>query len=282
LDPNLLQREIREHNVTILWLTAAVFHLFAERFVAALSPLRILLAGGDVLNAKSVNKVLDQVPCITVINGYGPTENTTFTCCHVMTTRNRPIDTVPIGRAISGTEIHVLDERLSPVPSGEEGGLFTSGQGVALGYLGSTKDNDAFFHDDSIAPGLIYRTGDLVRSNALGELEFIGRVDNQVKLRGYRVSLEEIKARIVEMEWVCDALVLKETFGSGDQLLVAHVQIQEGRELSAKQMQAHLATVLPKYMIPDQIVFHSQLPITSNGKLDRRAVQEFSRQTTTS
>jgi amino acid adenylation domain-containing protein len=281
LDPNLLQREIAEYKVTILWLTAALFHLFAEKFVTALFPLRVLLAGGDVLNVKSVNKVLDQIPGLTVINGYGPTENTTFTCCHVMTTNNRPGETVPIGKAISGTEIHVLDERRVPVPSGQEGELFASGLGVALGYL-NADDGDAFFHDPNIAPGLIYRTGDLVRRNALDELEFIGRVDSQVKLRGYRVSLGEIKTRIVEMECVCDALVLKQTFGSGEQLLIAHVQLKEGRQSSGRQVQSHLATVLPNYMIPDKILFHSQLPITSNGKLDSRAIQTLSKPTTTS
>lgn len=274
LDPNLLKREISDNKVTVLWLTAALFHLVTEKFIEALSPLRVLLAGGDVLNARSVKKTLDNVPGVTVINGYGPTENTTFTCCHVMTTENPPVDNVLIGKAISGTEIHVLDEYFDPVQRGQEGELFTSGRGVALGYLNDPDSRNAFFYDEKIAPGLIYRTGDLVRKNDRDELEFIGRKDNQIKLRGYRVSLEEIKANIVRMEYISDALVLRESFESGDQILIAYIQVQEDKELSSRQVEDYLASVLPKYMIPDQFVFDTELPITNNGKLDRKSIQK--------
>jgi amino acid adenylation domain-containing protein len=271
LDPSVLKTEIAAYSVTVLWLTAALFHLVAARLISALEPLRVLLAGGDVLNAKHVSRVLEHFPHLTVINGYGPTENTTFTCCHVMTARNKPSGAVPIGIPITGTQVHILDEALRPVAIGEVGELHASGAGVALGYLAADAEH-AFFRDARIAPGLIYRTGDLVRQDAAGVIEFLGRKDTQVKLRGYRISLEEIRLRMAELEGVSDVIVARKVLDSGDQLLVAYVQPQEGVRLSVAQVKEKLSEVLPDYMIPDQLVMSAELPITISGKLDRRAI----------
>lgn len=274
LDPNLFKREIKENQVSVMWLTAALFHMVAENFIDALHPLRVLLAGGDVLNAKYVRKVLDEIPDITVINGYGPTENTTFTCCHVMTKENPPGSDVLIGKAISGTQIHILDEDLECVEQGETGELFTSGLGVALGYLNENEKSRDFFYSEKIANGLIYRTGDLVQQNENGELKFIGRKDNQIKIRGYRISLEEIKTHIVDLDGVSDALVLRQEFNSGDQLLVAYILFKENCQLELSAVKNHLENVLPGYMIPNKFIFDTKLPINSNGKLDRKALTE--------
>ncbi len=267
LDPNQLKADIRENGITILWLTAGLFSLVADKAIDALRPLRVLLAGGDVLNPRYVNKVLDDVPGITVINGYGPTENTTFTCCHSMTSSNRPNGTVPIGRAVTGTRVHVLDEQLKPVPAGTVGELYASGDGVALGYL-NEQHGDAFFVNETIAPGLIYRTGDLVREHGNGELHFVGRRDNLVKVRGYRVSLEEVRSHIVSIEEVVDAVVAKKDLPLGDQVLVAYVKMKDGRVTDAKSMRRHLAGVIPGYMIPSKFVFDHALAINQNGKID--------------
>jgi amino acid adenylation domain-containing protein len=271
LDPNLLRAEIAYHSVTVLWLTAALFHLVAARLVSALAPLRVLLAGGDVLNPKHVNEVLRRFPHLTVINGYGPTENTTFTCCHVMTSSNPPSGRVPIGVPITGTQVHILDERLRSVAIGQTGELHASGDGVALGYLDGGRDV-AFYADARIAPGLIYRTGDLVRQNSDGLIEFLGRKDTLVKIRGYRVSLEEIRLRTSQLDGVSDAVVARRLTETGEQLLIAYVQPQEGALLSGKYVKEKLADVLPRYMIPDQVVLNAALPITANGKLDRQAI----------
>ncbi|HEY0685565.1 MAG TPA: amino acid adenylation domain-containing protein [Steroidobacter sp.] len=273
LDPNLLVRQIREHEVTILWLTAALFHLIATRYTVALRTVKVVLAGGDVLQPKLVNKVLDEVPGITLINGYGPTENTTFTCCHRMTVANRPTGCVPIGKAITGTCLHVLDSARRPVANGESGELFVSGAGVALGYLNDDgHDGGAFFADAGIASGLIYRTGDLVRVNEAGELEFEGRVDNQVKVRGFRVSLEEIQANILKLPQIADAVVVLQKFDSGDQQLVAYLQLTAPQSISVAEIRQALATDLPRYMIPDRIHLDVELPINRNGKLDRARI----------
>jgi amino acid adenylation domain-containing protein len=271
MDPNQLKSDIREHGITILWLTAALFSVVADKAVDALRPLRVLLAGGDVLNARYVNKVIEHVPGITVINGYGPTENTTFTCCHVMTSGNKPDGSVPIGKPITGTRAHVLDDLRRPVAAGVIGELYASGEGVALGYL-NEQNSDAFFVDEAIAPGSIYKTGDLVKEDENGELQFIGRRDSLVKVRGHRVSLEEVRTHVVRIEDVVDAVVVKKDLPPGDQILVAYVRKKEGSDIDAKTIRRRLAGQIPSYMIPSQYVFDHALAINENGKIDRRTI----------
>lgn len=269
VDPNALKKDVAEYGVTTMWLTAALFHLIGDRYIGALRPVKTLLAGGDVLSPRVVNKVLDEIPGITVVNGYGPTENTTFTCCHRMTQDNRPSEAgVPIGTPISGTEVFILDEDLKAVAAGEVGELFTSGKGVALGYLSGDAAN-SFFRDRRICEGLIYRTGDLVRQNPKHELEFVGRKDNLVKVRGFRVSLDGVRQSLLQIEDVVDAVVFARKEDVGDQLLIAYVKRRQGSTLEAPQIRQQLRLVLADYMIPDSIILSDSLPITKNGKVDR-------------
>ena len=270
LDPRILKADIQEHGVSIAWLTAALFHMIGNNFVAALSTLRVLLAGGDVLHASTVRNVLESVPGITVINGYGPTENTTFTCCHRMTSSNAPARTVPIGRPISGTRVMILDSSRAPVAQGDVGEFYAAGLGVALGYLKDAAGDGAFFRDEQLSDGLIYRTGDLVRENSRGEIEFCGRRDNQVKVRGFRVSLEEIGLNLLELEQVEDAVVFVDDDGGGDQLLVALIKLDESKETGGEEIRAQLVKRVPAYMIPDKLVVDADFPVTRNGKLDRK------------
>ncbi len=272
LDPNLLKRHIRDDGITIMWLTAAVFHLFVQNCIEALRPLKVLLAGGDVLRPEAVRAALEQIDGLTLINGYGPTENTTFTCCHVMTRANPPGGSVPIGTPITGTEVFILDDDRRPVVPGRIGELYTAGRGVALGYLNRELSEDAFLYDRRLARGLVYRTGDLVRCNEQGLIEFIGRVDSQVKLRGYRVSLDEIKASLAQIPQVQEAIVSCQKQPSGDQLLVAYLQTRENQHLDARAVREYLQERVPRYMIPDRISIGTTLPINSNGKIDRRAI----------
>jgi amino acid adenylation domain-containing protein len=272
LDPRLLAREIKDNQVTVMWLTAALFHLIVNRYVVALAPLKIILAGGDVLYPKYINKVLNEYPHMTVINGYGPTENTTFTCCHRMTVNNPPKTNVPIGKAISGTKIHILNNDLKPVTEGEEGVIYSSGLGVALGYMNDIDKSDAFFQNADIAEGLIYNTGDLVKVNNEGNIEFIGRKDNQIKVRGFRVSLEEVQSNILGLNYVQDALVILDKFKTGDQQLVAYLNIRDEYKLTVSDVKRSLSSKLPYYMIPDLIHLNTNLSINKNGKIDKNKI----------
>lgn len=271
LDPTLFKRYIIDHNVTIVWLTAGIFHLFVDKCLDALRPLRVLLAGGDVLYPNAVRRVIDEIEGITLINGYGPTENTTFTCCHVMNRSNRPQGSVPIGRPISGTQVFILNDQRQEVMPGEIGELYAAGQGVALGYLNDDLKQSPFFHDARFSDGLLYRTGDLARINDQGLIEFIGRRDNQVKLRGFRVSLEEVRSCLIEIPEVKEAVVGCQSTAH-DQILVAYLQSEAGLQLTARDVRSYLKGRLPAHMIPDKITISQSLPITTNGKVDAKAL----------
>lgn len=278
-NPHHFAEFLETEKVTILWLTAALFHLLVNRYIEAFAKVHTVIAGGDVLHAKLINNLLDQYPHLIVINGYGPTENTTFTCCHRMSVDNRPDKVVPIGSAIQGTNIHVLNADKKAVVPGEIGELYVSGAGVALGYLSdlnqsnlNLKNGDtAFFYDDSIGKGLIYKTGDLVLENQEGLLEFCGRKDNQVKVRGFRVSLEEIQHHLMQLDGIDDAIAMVKKFDSGDQLLIAHLQVDQGGQVTVQDIKSALQKTLPTHMIPDQIKLNESLPINKNGKLDKKS-----------
>ncbi len=270
LDPNLFAAVVKQHKVTILFLTPALFHLVAVRFSAAFNAVNTVVIGGDIISPKVINHLLDVHKDITLINGYGPTENTTFTTAHRMTIANRPDSCVPIGKPITGTAVHVLDDNLEPVKPGEVGELFTSGAGVALGYVDKKKDNDAFVTNELIADGLIYRTGDLVFENSNGELVFVGRKDYQVKVRGFRISLEEVQVSLLELEGVIEAAVVVNKPESGDQRLVAYLNLRDGENLKVSEIKQELALSLPGYMIPDKIHLDVKMHVSENGKIDKK------------
>jgi amino acid adenylation domain-containing protein len=256
---------IARHGVTSLWLTAGLFHQQVDERLEALRPLRQLLAGGDVLDPAHVRRALAALPELRLVNGYGPTENTTFTACHAMTAANPPAATVPIGRPIGGTRAYVLDVDLRPVPEGVWGELFAGGDGVARGYLGRPELTAVSFVPDPFGPpsgGRLYRTGDLVRWRG-GVLEFLGRRDGQVKIRGNRVELGEIEAALAGHPEVREAVVLLR-----EDRLVAW--ITGGPDPA--ELRRFLAARLPEPMIPTAFVILDRLPLTPNGKVDRRAL----------
>ncbi len=263
------------NKVTSLWLTAGLFHLMVDERLEDLSSVRQLLAGGDVLSVPHVRRAAKALRAGHVINGYGPTEGTTFTCCYSVFDERELFDSVPIGRPIANTQVYLLNQQLRPVPVGIPGELYLGGAGLARGYLNQSALTAERFipHPFSeVAGQRLYRTGDRVRYNAKGEIEFLGRADNQVKVRGHRVELGEIEAVLARHDAVreCTVVIRDE---SGDKRLVAYIVSQSEQQAPATEdLRHYLGEKLPEYMTPSRFVFLEALPLTPNGKVDRRAL----------
>ncbi|HEY0452981.1 non-ribosomal peptide synthetase [Actinophytocola sp.] len=263
---------VEQEKVTTLWLTTGLFHRVADGHLDRLGGLRQLLAGGDVLSPAHINRVHAAFPQLRLVNGYGPTENTCFTTCHQVT---EPVDeTVPIGRAVTDTRLYVLDEKLAPVPDGEWGLLYTAGGGLARGYLGRPGLTAERFLADPFHPGeRMYAIGDVVRRGADGVLEFRGRVDDQVKVGGYRVELGEIVAVLAGHPGVREAVVVaRDDVTPGEKVLVAYVVPDDQHENLVPELRFALHRRLPRHLDPAAVVLMDEFPLTRNGKIDRRAL----------
>jgi aspartate racemase len=269
-----LGRAIKRFKVTTLWLTAGLFHLMVDNHLEDLRGVRQLLAGGDVLSVPHVQKVLAEVEGCRLINGYGPTESTTFTCCYSITDPASLNGSVPIGRPISNTSVYILDRAMNPVPIGVAGELYIGGDGVARGYLNRPEMNAERFLPDLFSEAgeaRLYRTGDLARYRANGEIEFLGRVDNQVKVRGFRVELGEIESALAEHPSVRDAVVVARK-DNGDKHLVAYLVAPAGAEPSIDRIREFLSDKLPDHMVPSVFVVLESFPLSPTGKVDRAAL----------
>ncbi len=264
---------IRESQATMVWLTAGLFHVMVEERQADLLGVRHLLAGGDVLSPAHVRKALEALPGIRLVNGYGPTEATTFTCCHVMNGPADAEDPVPIGRPIANSRVYVLDRWLGPVPPGVPGELWIGGDGLARGYLERPAQTAERFAPDPFGPpgGRLYRTGDRARWRADGGLEFLGRFDDQVKVRGFRVEPGEVEAALAEHPSIAAAAVVSRADGTAGAQLVAWV-VPRDEAPGPEELRAELGARLPEHLIPARCVFVDRLPLMPNGKVDRRAL----------
>ena len=270
-----LKRIVADERISVLWLTAALFQQVVDEDLTAIACVPKLLAGGDVLSASHVRQVIEAQNGGHLINGYGPTEGTTFSVCFPANSRTSFDDSVPIGRPISNTQIYVLDSGLQPVPAGVTGELYIAGAGLARGYLGRAGlTGERFVADPHGAAGSrMYRTGDLARWRADGVLEFLGRADAQVKLRGFRIEPGEIEAALVRHAAVAQAAVIAREDAPGAKRLVAYVVAAASDQVpDASALRAHVAASLPDYMVPAAFVVLERLPLTPNGKLDRRAL----------
>ncbi|HYO57344.1 non-ribosomal peptide synthetase/type I polyketide synthase, partial [Archangium sp.] len=268
-----LGQALVESGVTSLWLTAALFDQMQAQQPEALGKVRQVLAGGDVLPVGRVRERLASGGVL--INGYGPTENTTFSTCYRMETVEQVGATVSIGRPIANTTVYVLDEQMQPVPVGVPGELYVGGEGLAVGYVGRPELTAEKFvpHPFSGKPGeRLYRTGDVVRYLPGGELEFIGRRDAQVKIRGFRIELGEIEAALAQHPGVSTAAVIVREDVPGNKRLVAYVASEPEQDLDVAVLRAFLRERLPEYMVPAAFVLLDALPVTPNGKVDRRAL----------
>lgn len=279
--PKLLDEVIRRESVTSAWITSSLFNTIVDEAPACLSGLTQILIGGEALSPSHVRRALDHLPGVRLINGYGPTENTTFTCCHVISREDvNPGRTIPIGRPISNTTVYVLDSDGRPAPVGVPGELIAGGDGVAIGYAGQPEKTAQSFLPDPFSKqpsARLYRSGDRVRWLPDGVLEFLGRFDNQIKIRGHRVEPDEVAACLAEHESVRQAVVVSNLAATGAVQLVAYV-VPQSRDHSASELHqllnSHCAERLPRYMVPNSFLILPELPLTPNGKIDLTALEE--------
>jgi amino acid adenylation domain-containing protein/non-ribosomal peptide synthase protein (TIGR01720 family) len=298
-------RALTRHGVTTAWLTSGLFQVMVEERLDDLRGVRQLLAGGDVVPVTQAARVRARFPECRLINGYGPTENTAFTCCYTIPAEGWGDGSIPIGVPIAHTSVYVLDSALNPAPDGVPGELWTGGAGLARGYLGRPALTAERFVPDPFAsePGArMYRTGDRVRWRECASecvsaecvsaevhdgtpgtrgnqtpalthcrthaLEYLGRLDEQVKIRGFRIEPGEVEAVLRRQPGVREAVVAVREDRPGEKRLVAYVVGAVGADV----LRDGLRGVLPEHLVPAAFVVLDSLPLTPNGKLDRRAL----------
>ncbi|MFM8331281.1 MAG: amino acid adenylation domain-containing protein, partial [Candidatus Methylumidiphilus sp.] len=278
LDVQILAQAIRRERVTALWLTSALFNLLAEEDLSAFAELAEIWVGGEAVSAATVQRVRQACPGLVIVNGYGPTETTTFATFHKLPTSQPIAGTVPIGKPMAGMRAYVLDDGLQPVPVGVAGELYLAGAGLARGYVGLPGLSAERFVADpfgglfGVSGTRMYRTGDRVLWNAQGEIEFVGRADSQVKIRGFRIEPGEIEALLSSHEAVAQAAVIVREDRPGDKRLVAYAVAAAGSAPESAALRDWLKQRLPDYMVPAAIVALDALPLNQHGKLDRKAL----------
>ncbi|RDS83646.1 amino acid adenylation domain-containing protein [Dyella monticola] len=269
-----LETTIERHDARIAWLTAALFNAIVDEDAQKLRGLQQLLIGGEALSVAHVRKAYAALPTIIIINGYGPTECTTFAATYRIPRDIGEHDrSIPIGRPIADTTLYVLNSRSEPVPLGVIGELYIGGAGLARGYLARAELTAERFvaHPFGADGERLYRTGDLVRWLPTGVIEFVGRADGQIKIRGYRIEVGEIEAALQRQPGLRACAVLAREDRPGHKRLVAYY-VADDASVSARSLRDQLAHALPEFMVPSIYIAMDALPVTANGKLDRRAL----------
>lgn len=274
LDAMSLNSAIQNKKVTILFLTTQLFHAYAYIFPDMFKHLKYLVVGGEALSNEAVEQVFNSQSKpgpFTLINGYGPTENTTFSTTYSLKQYNHLLNPIPIGKPITGTQVFVLDSEHRPRPIGAPGKLYVGGAGLAREYVNRKKLNQEkyIYHCGE----RLYDTGDMVTWTPEGNLQYLGRKDNQVKMNGYRIELEEIEAQLKAHPLVLHATVLVQ-HEHGHRCLVAYVLPEQGYNLRQINLHHYLKMILPQYMLPTFYYVIDDLPLTSNGKVDKKALMK--------
>ncbi|WP_354676164.1 amino acid adenylation domain-containing protein [Pseudomonas syringae] len=276
VDPSRFSALLSDAGITVLFITTALFNQYVQQIPAALQGLRVLFSGGERADPVSFRTLLTQARGMRLFNAYGPTETTTFATVYEVRVVSEGEESLPIGRPIGNTRVYVLDAHQRLVPKGVTGELYIGGDGVALGYLNRPELTAEKFMADPFSDepdAMMYRTGDLGRWLDDGQLECLGRDDDQVKIRGFRIELGEIVSCLHQLPGIGETVVLAREDEPGNVRLVAYyTSHDEGALLVPEQMRAHLQASLPDYMVPTAFIELTTLPLTANGKLDRRAL----------
>lgn len=263
---------LRRFGVTVLWLTAPLFSLMVRTELPLFESLRCLLTGGDIVSPGDAAAFIRTNPHCSLVDGYGPTENTTFSCCYRIDSLDAIGESVPIGKPIANATAYILDESLLPVAPGIPGELFVGGDGVARGYVNLPELTAERFLIDPFSSEVgarMYRTGDRARLRADNLIEFLGRSDDQVKINGFRIELAEIERALRANSLVREGAVSVVSDDSGRKFLAAHVVTAPGSMLNVRAVRDHLGSILPQHMVPHRILFVEVLPKNSSGKIDR-------------
>ncbi|MEI6412596.1 MAG: non-ribosomal peptide synthetase, partial [Bacteroidota bacterium] len=264
---------IRENGVTIIFLTTGLFHLLVDADISDLSSLRYLLAGGEVLSVSHINRAIKSLPNCRVNNVYGPTENTTYSTFCDLSSMGTIVGAAPIGKPISNTEAFILDACYQLAPIGVKGELCVSGAGLARGYLNNPELTAEKFIPHPFKVGeRLYKTGDYARWLPDGNIEFLGRIDQQLKIRGFRVEAGEIEQALLEHPSIQSCFVVGHAFEQGKELVAYLVLQATGSLPDTAELRNFLSLSLPDYMIPAYFVEMEALPLTSTGKVDRKAL----------
>jgi amino acid adenylation domain-containing protein len=274
VDPGRIVELVTRHQVTTLQLSASLFNVLVDEYPAIFSGMREVMTAGEPASSAHCVRLLRRFPGIRLLNGYGPAESMGFTTTYEIDANSAARSPIPIGSPIEGKGAYVLDERLRPVPMGTQGELYVAGVGLAHGYLGSPAATaERFVANPFGAPGSrMYRTGDIARYNGEGLLEFIGRADAQIKIRGFRVDPHEVEAAIVALPPVSRAAVVARADREGGKKLIGYVVPRPGMRLAPDTLRRSLFAVLPEHLVPSALVPLDTLPLTANGKLDQRAL----------
>ena len=260
-------------GVSAAWLTAGLFAAVAAECPQVLAGMAQVWTGGDVVSAAAIGRVLGVAGHAVVVNGYGPTETTTFATCYALREADEVPGTVPIGRPLDNTRVYVLDQFLGLVAPGVTGEVYIGGEGLARGYLGRAGLTGERFVACPFEDGQrMYRTGDLARWGPGGELVFAGRADGQVKIRGFRVEAGEIEAALAAHPAVAQAVVIARDDQPGTRRLIGYVVPAAGGVADGPVLREYVAGLLPDYMVPAAVVMLDALPVTVNGKVDRAAL----------
>lgn len=267
LDGKRFRVFLEETGITTMWLTSPLFNQLAQQDPGMFATLSDLIIGGDALVPGIVNRVKRESPELSLWNGYGPTENTTFSTCFFIDQAYER--TIPIGKPIGNSTAYIVDEHGALQPIGVPGELCVGGDGVARGYLNQPELTDEKFVGDPFAEGKrMYRTGDLAKWLPDGNIEFLGRIDHQVKVRGFRIELGEVEAALARLEGISEAAAVIRENNTGETEICAYYTAVGARP--AAQPRTELSRSLPEYMIPAHLIELDSMPLTANGKVDKR------------